>query len=211
MDLMYFTPSFWTHKCLGSFISINSFPRPLPSHNTSTFHITNTILPITHGGGGDLWRRGWWRVAFVSYSFHGQAILYQTRVTYTPMCGFIFFPFLRTLESNKQQSKEGNKQWVVVRFVGCILLQSKKNNQNQTKFVNKVVKFLSTKCEEIVDFACCVVYAPFGNTPLELLILFPRFKRKLVFGDAILKRHNFQDIIRVWGCKFGKAHCSRHN
>jgi len=45
------------------------------------------------------------------------------------------------------------------------------------------------------------VYAPFGNTPLELLISFPRFKRKLVFGDAILERHNFQDIIRVWGCK----------
>jgi len=68
-------------------------------------------------------------VAFVYYSFHGQAILYQTRVTYTPMCGFIFFPFFETLESNKQQSKEGNNQWVVVRFVGCILLQSKKNNQ----------------------------------------------------------------------------------
>jgi hypothetical protein len=43
--------------------------------------------------------------------------------------GFFFFPFFGTLESNKQQNKEGNNQWVVVRIVGCILLQPKKNNQ----------------------------------------------------------------------------------
>jgi hypothetical protein len=70
---------------------------------------------------------------------------------------------------------------------------------------------LSTKCEEIVDFACCVVYA---NTPLELLILFYRFKRKLVvcdatwkgtlfktqlgFGVQFLERHIVQNKIRVW-------------
>jgi hypothetical protein len=59
----------------------------------------------------------------------------------------------------------------------------------------------------------------YANTPLELLMSFPHFKRKLVVWDAIwkgtlfktqlgfgvqfLKRHIFvQNKIRVWGAIF---------
>jgi len=102
---------------------------------------------------------------------------------------FFFFPYFGTLESNKQQSKEGNNQSMGGGDEICWMYPFAINQIKQS-FVNKVVKFLSTKSEEIVDFVCCVVYAPpFGNTPLELLILLrpPRFKRKLVFGMQIWK------------------------
>ncbi len=95
----------------------------------------------------------------------------------------------------------------------------KEKQPNQTKFVNKVVKFLSTKCEEQFDFACCVVYA---NTPLELLMSFPHFKRKLVVWDAIWKGTLFKTQlgfgVQFWESHivqtklgFRKSHCSKQN
>jgi hypothetical protein len=53
---------------------------------------------------------------------------------------FFFFPFFGTFESNKQQSKEGNQMgggencWMYSFAI-------KEKQPNQTKFVNKVVKF----------------------------------------------------------------------
>ncbi len=129
------------------------------------------------------------------HSFHGQSVPYQTLVTYTPCVGFFSFLFLGLWNQISNKAKQRRKQSMGgSEICGTYPFATKEKQPNETKFVNKVVKFLSTMCEEIVDFACCVMYAPFGNIPLELLISFPCFERKLVFG-----------------MQFGKAHCSRHN
>ncbi len=146
------------------------------------------------GGGGD-------------HSFHGQLSLIKPRLLTPPCVGFFFFPFFGTLESNKQQNKEGNNQWVVVRIVGCILLQPKKNNQIKqslsTKwwsFVNKVWRN-SWFC-----VLCCVCKHPFRIIDIVL-----SFQEKISCLWCNLERHIVQDTIRVWGAILGKAHCSKQN
>jgi hypothetical protein len=54
---------------------------------------------------------------------------------------FFFFPFFGTLESNKQQSKEGNNQMGGGENCWMYSFAIKEKQPNQTKFVNKVVKF----------------------------------------------------------------------
>jgi hypothetical protein len=61
---------------------------------------------------------------------------------------FFFVPFFGTLESNKQQSKEGKQSMGGGENCWMCSFAIKEKQPNQTKFVNKVVKFLSTKCEE---------------------------------------------------------------
>jgi hypothetical protein len=53
-----------------------------------------------------------------------------------------FFPFFGTLESNKQQSKERRKQSMGGGEICWMYpFAIKEKQSNQTKFVNKVVKF----------------------------------------------------------------------
>jgi hypothetical protein len=70
--------------------------------------------------------------------------------------GFLFFPYFGTLESNKQQSKEGNNQSMGGGDEICWMYPFA-INQITTKFCQQSGEVLSTKSEEIVDFACCVV------------------------------------------------------
>jgi len=74
------------------------------------------------------------------HCFHGQIVPYQTQVTYTPCVGFLFFPYFGTLESNKQQSKEGNNQSMGGGDEICWMYPFAINQIKQS-FVNKVVKF----------------------------------------------------------------------
>ncbi len=76
----------------------------------------------------------------------------------------VFFSFLILglwNQINNKAKKETINQWVVMSFVGCILLQSTKSN----KVCQQSGEVLSTKSEEIVDFACCVVLCM--HHPLE--------------------------------------------
>ncbi len=165
------------------FISINSFPRPLPSHTTSTFHITNTILTITSGGGGGLWgrQRG-------GPFFHGQILPYQTQVTYTPCVVFFFFPYFGTLESNKQQSKEGNNQSMGGGGEICWMYPFAINQIKQS-FVNKVVKFCQQRVKKQLILRvvlCCV--CTLWKHPFRIIdIVASSFQENTSVWDAIWK------------------------
>ncbi len=187
MDLVYFTPSFWTHKCLGSFISINSFPHPLPSHTTSTFHITNTILTITHGGGGEGW------LLFLIPSMVRVSFIKPGLLT-LPCVGFFSFLFwgLWNQINNKAKKETNNGWWWDLLDVSfCNQRKTTKSNkvcqQSGEVFVNKVWRN-SWFC-----VLCCV--CTLWKHPFRIIDIVP----------------SFQEKTSVWGCNFGKAQFSRHN
>ncbi len=124
---------------------------------------------------------------------------------------WVFFAFLFLglwNQINNKQSKEGNNQWVVVRFVGCILLQSKKNNQIKQSLSTKLWSFVNKVWRNSwFCVLCCVCKHPFRIID----IVSSSFQEKISCLGCNLERHIVQDTIRVWGAIFGKAHCSKQN
>ncbi len=140
------------------------------------------------------------------HSFHGQSVPYQTLVTYTPCVGFFSFLFLGLWNQISNKAKQRRKQSMGgSEICRTYPFATKEKQPNETKFVNKVVKFLSTMCEEIVDFACCVYVCTLWKHPFRIIDIVSLFREKTSVWDAIWKGTLFKTQL-----EFGDANLERH-
>jgi hypothetical protein len=90
-------------------------------------------------------------------------------------------------------------------------LQSKKNNQIKQSLSTKWWSFVNKVWRNSWFSRVVLCMWPLETHPFRIIDIVSWLQRENECLGCNLERHSVQDIIRVWGYKFGKAHCSRHN